>query len=167
MSRELRPVTGVDPGGRYLGIATRRGADLLSARVVDRYRYPGALELEGWLRVVLELILDEVEPLEAPLLAVEGVRAPTGHARGRPGHIINPKGILETAAVFGAIVGHWPDVVVVEPAGNGSAIPAAYPAGIRSGVRLGGPSEHARSAYDVAAKAVGIDRLVRAVEAAR
>lgn len=79
-------------------------------------------------------------------LAVEGVVTPNPHIR-----VTNPGPAIATAAVLGAIVTRWPWCTVVAVGQNGSGPPDAYPAAIAKGTRgLGGPTAHARSAFDVA-----------------
>jgi hypothetical protein len=154
-------VVGVDPGGRYVGIVVLNGLGaLISARVMDRHQWvPDRNDLARWGRVVVEMI-DKLCEGEC-LVAVEGVKAPSffaGQANGKA-RVTNPTGIIETASVFGAVTGVFADAVVVPPAKNGAALDRANPDEIRKGVRLGGPSDHARSAYDVARAAVKLNRL--------
>lgn len=145
-------VLAVDPGGRYCGIVLLVAGDLLEhAEVIDRRKLTAAPhELPDWLDATLARLTDLAVELRPDVIAVEGVRAPNPHVRRRDGNALtNPTGIIDTAAVYGAIVGTF-GALTIAPGGNGSLIADAYPASIRSGARLGGPSEHARSAFDVA-----------------
>lgn len=150
-------VIGVDPGGRYVGVAVRAfSGDVVSARVLDRHRLPLCEDRPTWARTVVVYVDDlraELAAAHVPvIIAAEDVHPPRGHARGRPGHLIDPSGLIDTAVVLGALVLAFTDLVVIAPASPGLA--AGYPAAIGKGARLGGPSEHARSAYDVAGAAL-------------
>lgn len=166
-------VVGIDPGARFVGIVTVDRGELVSVAILDRRRVCPTEPLEGWARFVLNAVTAELVLLDDPetVVAVEGVKAPNPHVRRRDGNALtNPTGIIETAAVFGAIVGAFPRAVVVEPGGNGAEVDLAYPSSIRSGARLGGPSDHVRAAYDVARKApmvAAIRNADRRVAAAR
>lgn len=99
------------------------------------------------------------------LLAVEGLAAPKGFSRGRR-EPIDPQGIIGAGVVLGAVLGRWPAAVIIDPGGNGSSAGDAYPEQLRKGARLGGPSDHARSAYDVALRGRPT-AAIRAAEAAK
>lgn len=148
------PVIGVDPGGRYVGIVRLNRDDAIAeAKVLTR---GGDDELPGLGYV--KWVLDEVRmQLRAagtvmdglteirPTIALEGLNPPTPHMG-----MTNVAGIIGVGIVFGAVLGQWPQAVIVPPGGNGKGPDLAYPQMIRKYARLGGPSEHARSAYDVA-----------------
>jgi len=182
----MAPVVGVDPGGKHLGLVLRNGATLVKARVLVR---DGAASdhtaLQPWVEAtntaVLEYVSFAAHMIDAPsvwealdtdqvLLAVEGVVAPTGFSKGRRAPI-DPSTLLALGAAFGGILAAFPQALIVRPGHNGDGPDLAYPEGIRSGVRgLGGPTKHARSAWDVAAHAevlAGIRRAERRVRGER
>lgn len=177
----MTAVVGIDPGGRYVGLVVREGEELIRAEVLDRRKLEAAGviladEPTAWaLQVVgrilaIELRADVAELAgRAPVVAVEGVRAPSPHVRRRDGNALtNVTGLLDTAIVLGAIVARFPSAIVVPPAANGAGPDLAYPPGIRSGTRgLGGPPVHARSAWDVAGSAPYFARVRAATIPAR
>lgn len=143
---------GCDPGGKWTGIVTRVGTKVVSAVVLTR-RTLGDLPDGAYLVRVCETINDHLEAaLEhgEPFLAVEGIVPPNPHVR-----LTNVMGIIGCGLTLGAVLTTWPDAIVVRPNHHGkNGPPEWYPKEIGAGVRLGGPSEHARSAYDVAAHAL-------------
>lgn len=168
-------VMGIDPGGRFCGlvvrIVTRVGRDnseLAAARVLDRRRFPDAAAWPGWCDVVSLAVLDLLNAHAPPegrasalatgslVVGLENVRPPNPHQRRRDGNsLTNVAGIIDTALLVGHLRSSWPELHLVEPGGNGSLPEYAYPPALRPrGERLGGPSEHARSAWDVAGAAV-------------
>lgn len=103
------------------------------------------------------------------VVGVEGVNRPSWHVQkqAKRGAASNPTALLGTAVLLGAVMGVFPECVVVPPAGNGSGALGAYPdvlvsARERAGVGWelkvgsGGKLRHERSAYDVALKASSI-----------
>lgn len=135
-------MVGVDPGGRYTGVVTRTPDGVIAARVLTRTTgidFPDGT----YIHEVLDEISKQMEHADA--ISLEGVVAPSPHVR-----ITNPTGIIGTGIVFGAVIARWPHAIIVPPEGNGSLPDVAYPGQIRRNVRLGGPSTHARSAFDVA-----------------
>lgn len=154
--------------------------ELVTARVLDRERVSRGGTAAGWRTTVLDAVtlelvaagraphdgpaLDEVTDLAVSfaagliaagqvIIGVEDVVAPTPHGGRVDGRarVTNVAPLLEVAKVVGALEERWPAALVVRPARHGSSLDGAYPAGIRKGTRgLGGPPEHARSAYDVA-----------------
>lgn len=160
-------VVGVDPGGRWTGIVTRSGRELVSHRTLQRPKSsliedlgPG---LDAWRAENLEAITEALEaavPHGQVALACEGIVAPNPHQRRSDGNsLTNVNGILATAVVFGAVLQEYAGkVVIVPPGGNGSAPRGCYPAEIDvpPGLRKGPPRDknrHARSAWDVAGAA--------------
>lgn len=152
-------ILAIDPGGRYSGVVLTVAGDLEHAEVIDRRKAtPAPHPLEDWVRAMLDRTTALALELRPDLVAVEGVKAPNPHARRRDGNsLTNPTGIIDTAAVYGALVAMF-DAMTVPPGGNGSNTDSAYPDTLRKGARLGGPSDHARSAYDVARQARQRDR---------
>lgn len=176
MTRGPLTVVALDPGGRYAGLvlvhqpAAGRPARLVRAAVLTRHRPAHAdrfgrwmtapVDLAGWLARQLDAVdqaagVTVLEQLPPPIVAVEAVTPPAG----APG-IISLAGLLATTATVGAILGRWPAAVLVPPAGHGSGPPSAYPPLLRpKAARLGGPSTHARSAWDIATTALARARF--------
>jgi hypothetical protein len=141
-------VVGVDPGGRYCGIVARQVDAAVWAAVVTRDG-----DMAPYLAEVQAAIFDAVTckwPEESFTVAVEGLVTPTPHMG-----TISLQGLLDTAVVLGAVMGWYPDAVVVPPGDNGAGPLGSYPSrlvGARE--KLGaGHARHARSAWDVAGKA--------------
>lgn len=160
-------VIGIDPGGAHTGMVARAAAglvahvttgalsparvDVVAARVtVDRGRGEG---LDGYLRRVLEALLREVvqhlPSLDDLLVAIEDVKEPNPHLR-----LTNSRGLLDTAAVLGAVACiTFAPVVLVAPGGHGSGPLSAYPPELRPQRGDGRGKDalrHERSAWDVA-----------------
>jgi hypothetical protein len=205
MTTAPKPITiGIDPGGRYTGIAAvaadldahqRRillGAKVLTSpagELLDPVRLPRACaevlaaidealetfaahyagvavevqheartyapdapDLEPAATAIRSATPAELVELGHLVIAVEGLAAPKGFAGGQRA-AIDPQGLVSAGVILGAILGRWPRAVVVDPGGNGSNPTITYPEQLRKGARLGGPSDHARSAYDVAVRA--------------
>jgi hypothetical protein len=169
-----REVIGVDPGEVQSGVVTRAGGDCLAHVVVECARElrttdsktvaPPAPYVEAVLdAIAAQAYTSEKRTGRLPVLAIEGLRAPSGHVRQ-----INPRSLIATGFVLGAVLGrfvHGPEgafvwVVIVPPGENGSAPLAAYPRSLigprenARGLRIGtGRLRHARSAFDVAGAA--------------
>lgn len=157
-----KPVLGIDPGYRYVGIVARDGDVVLSATTL--VRPPGTEDPFVWASMVCEearLILFRDCPPDTKV-GVEGVSAPKGFKGGERASI-DPKFILFTGVVAGAVHREFkPEgVVVIAPGGNGSQHVTNYPpvlVGRRSADLPGnsngaGTRAHEQSAYDVAGKA--------------
>lgn len=162
---------GVDPGARDTGLVLVRGDDLLAHAVIHREdRISDEEYVCGVLANALSLV-NLVGP-EDLLVAVESVTPPVGFRDGKR-QPINPGSLIATSAVMGAFIAWaWTepasvDLILVPPAGNGSAVLAAYPpalVGAREAKAAGGILKHCRSAWDVAQSG---QRLVRRREMAR
>lgn len=138
----MTAIVGIDPGGAHTGIVARSGAVLLAACVLSRTGCDESLYITD----VLAAITGYVEQFDAGI-AIEGIVHPNPHVR-----IVNVAGLLDTAAVYGAVLGRWPAATIVDPGGNGSAPLSCYPWELRgAGERRGtGWRRHLRSAWDVA-----------------
>lgn len=169
---------GADPGSRETGIVAREGRDLLAWAIIDmRVVEPGA-EQPG--RVTFDAITGTVRQFLVPgaRVAVERFKPPNPHVTRKNGRsTITIPEVINTSLVIGYLLGVFPDAVLVDPAGNGSQILAAYPRELvgpveyRNAVRkhaLGKPApqnghmRHARSGWDVAGTAAMADRLTQA-----
>lgn len=138
---------GVDPGGRYTGVITKDHERILSACVLKRTtgdKFPDA----HYIHEVLDEITTHIEVVE--FIALEGIVEPKGRDPEGNEVIMSAAGLIGTGIIYGAVLSRWPNAVIVPPGGNGSLPDAAYPEEIRRRQRLGGPTDHARSAYDVA-----------------
>lgn len=139
-------VMGVDPGGRHTGIITRERDKILSACVLTRTtgdKFPDG----HYINEVLDEITTHIEVVD--VIALEGIVEPRGRNPEGDEVIMSAAGLIGTGIVFGAVLARWPNAVIVPPGGNGSLPDSAYPLGIRRRNRIGGPTIHARSAYDV------------------
>lgn len=149
-------VIGADPGGRQTGIVARKGRELLGFEVIERVGKSDLPDLE-YITAVVDAIwqLGRQPQARGGVLAVEGVTKPSGHAKGRKGHLIDPAGLMGTSMVFGAILAefrHTP-LIVVEPGQHGQAALRFYPpelVGPRERTGSGGRLRHCRSAWDIA-----------------
>lgn len=138
---------GVDPGGRHTGLVVKDHERVLAACVLKRTtgdKFPDA----HYIHEVLDEITVHIEIVE--FVALEGIVEPRGRDPEGNEVIMTSAGLIGTGIVYGAVLARWPNAVIVPPGGNGSLPDGAYPPEIRRHVRLGGPSDHARSAYDVA-----------------
>lgn len=146
---------GVDPGAESTGLC------LVSGRAVEwtTTMHCGS-DATAYVHEVLGMISGIVGEHSVGLVAVEDLTAPTAHIR-----IIDPRHLVRTAVVLGAVVGYesvW-DIPVqrVPPGHHGSAVYGQYPPELVSAHerqargwqhRLAGDGvlRHQRSAYDVA-----------------
>lgn len=160
-----RPVLGIDPGYRYVGVVLRDGDVCLSATTLVRDQ--GVECPFEWAATVCAEVgvvwFRDCPP--GTRMAIEGVSAPKGFKNGRRDPI-NPAPILFTGVVAGALsrefAAHEP--VIVPPGGNGSQHVTHYPpalVGARPGSLPGstngaGTRAHEQSAYDVAGKAAKV-----------
>ncbi len=152
-----RAMIGVDPGMRETGLVLINDAgDVINAMVVERSKTQSE---PAYVREVLVAIGEYWSGLapDARQIAVEGVVAPNPHLG-----LTNPNSAIRTGVIYGAILGAYPDVITVEPGGNGSSDPYSYPVDIqppRPGMSGKDWKRHLRSAYDVALRAKKLQRL--------
>lgn len=160
-------VIGVDPGGRWTGLVVRdlalAGHDqLVALQVYERPRGAGrAVPGADYLTAVLEWIASWF--VDGAMVAIEEATAPTGFRDGERAPI-TPGSLIGLGAVYGAVVGRYPNTVVVPPGGLGQGPLRAYPpalVGSRETTGSGGRLRHARSAWDVAGAARSISRRGR------
>ena len=143
-----RVIVGVDPGGQDTGVVLDIDGHLVRAAVVERRRAEGQ---GAYLHAVLRCIEEYAAVRPEAVVAVEDLVHPHSHVNGKP-RVINVDGLTSTAIVLGAILGRWPDALLVPPGDNGSAPLQTYPSELvgkreRSGA---GVLRHCRSAWDVA-----------------
>ncbi len=168
-------VLGIDPGGRATGLCLVEHSTrtVLVFGVLDRPKWSNEAD---WRKDNIAAVTELVEHRtngghHVELAGVEGWTVPNPHVRRANGNsLINPKGIIDTAFIVGALLtaldhSPVPRTVLVPPGGNGSNPAAAYPPeliGPKEGPALGGRLRHARSAFDVAMTAVTLSRYNRA-----
>lgn len=133
-------IIGIDPGATT-GLVVRHGTELLAHKTTAG--------IDG----VLDAVVDALEEcgLRGLWVAIEDVTPPNPHMG-----IINVSGIITTAKVFGAVLGAYPDAIVVPPAGHGSGPLGAYPQALRPTRGKGAGKDklrHCRSAWDIAGAA--------------
>lgn len=157
-----QPVLGIDPGATYTGICLRDGDVVLYAETIVR---PKTMNPMDWAKHVVERA-KHILFMNCPAntqVGIEGVTEPKGFVNGQKAPL-NPKHIVFTAVVAGAVAGAFPDAPVIPPGGNGSQHITNYPpvlVGRRPddlpGENTGaGTRGHEQSAYDVAGKAARI-----------
>lgn len=131
------------------------GASLVGGMVTEQAEtlaYLPAADATGPAPTVRPATAADLLELGGLIVAVESLTAPKGFAGGERAPI-DPAGVIAAGVVLGAVLAAYPSAVVVDPGGNGSNPVDTYPTGIRKGAKLGGPSTHARSAFDVAFRA--------------
>lgn len=143
----MSTIVGVDPGGRYVGVVRRNGDGVSAACVLTRTTGDD-LPDQAFIHEVLDEIAVQLEDADA--VAIEWLTMPRGHNPEGDQTYITVYGIVGTGMIIGAVLARWPDAIIVPAGGNGDLPEQAYPEPIRKRVRIGGPSTHARSAYDVA-----------------
>lgn len=150
-------VLGIDPGARYTGISLRDNDTPIYSAIFVR---PQSMSATEWALECSRLALEVYNEYKPSYVALEGISDPKGFYKGEQA-AINPKDIIRTGIVLGALVATWPDAIIVEPGGNGDRHESFYPESL-SGRRpkdLAGSNKgsntrkHEKSAYDVAGKA--------------
>lgn len=152
---------GIDPGARYTGVAVIDSSEVLLASWI--FVRP---ELEKdyiiWSRELLRVLDTEVfARFPKAHIGIENVSDPKGF-KGGSHSAMNPRDIMRTAQILGALSVHYPDAVYISPANNGSQSDDYYPdalKGRRPADLIGsnyksGTRKHEKSAYDVAVKAL-------------
>ena len=160
---EDRCWVGIDPGARYTGVA----AIDIHGNALGSWTFVRPQDLEDmlqWAKDLIALVDTEVLPrFPNYSLSIENVRAPTGF-KGGAASPMNPKDIMYTALLVGALSIHYRDLdpAIIRPGGNGSRPEENYPEELRGRRKpdyLGsnnqaGTRKHERSAYDVALKSL-------------
>lgn len=166
-------VLGIDPGGAHTGFCLLEHSTrtVHEFGVLDRAKWANE---QDWRQANLKVLAEMTNNLtngghHIVLAGVEGWNIPNPHVRRRDGNsIINPKGIIDTAFIVGAVLtaldaSPVPRTILVPPDSNGSQPLMAYPAELvgEKEVKGGGRLRHARSAFDVAMTAVTLSRYNR------
>lgn len=182
-------VIGIDPGGQDSGIVVvdatdRRRPKLLHHTTVVRDDTPGGAPLIDlvWLRKLDDVLIGLVDTYLPDLVGIEYVVAPTGHARGRAGHIIAPGPLITTATVASWLANtasaYDVDVALVEPGSNDQGPHQIFPKPLhdprgackqgtrdvacvqRTCIARGGTQRHVRAAWTVAHDAAARQRVL-------
>lgn len=154
-------VIGIDPGSRFVGFCVRDNKDNIFISSTF-YRPDEVDDFVDWSKKVVARVREELKDIEYHIMGIETVTEPKGFKYGKQ-DALNPKDIIRTALVVGALAVSFPDAFMVRPRGNGDKAVEEYPACL-SGPRpstLGGVKDpgvtvrkHERSAYDVAEHAL-------------
>lgn len=151
-------VLGIDPGARYTGIIVRDNDEPIYSAIFVR---PVDMGSTDWALESVRLSLEVYETYQPTHVALEGISDPKGFYKGQQA-AINPKDIIRTGVVLGALVATWPEAIIVDPGGNGDRHESFYPDALngRRPKTLAGSNKgantrkHEKSAYDVAGKAM-------------
>lgn len=143
---------GIDPGPTYTAVSVIEDEVLILSTT---YKRPaGDVPPVFWATEVAHMIQKEIiERWPDADIGIEGVVTPQSHFQGKK-NLINPKTVIHTALVVGALAALNPTAVIVRPGKNGSQ--ATYPeelTGTRPKTLEGkavGTRNHERSAFDVA-----------------
>lgn len=151
-------VIGIDPGSRYSAIIVRDGDIVLYASTIVR---DGNQEPIAYARHVVTCVKEVVKEFPDAIIGVESVTDPKGFKHGQRA-ALNPKDIVRTGVVAGAVAGVFENAFIVPPKNNGSKHLSHYPALLQGrhpkslpGSSVGaGTRRHEQSAFDVAEKAL-------------
>lgn len=149
---------GIDPGARYTGIVVRDMDMPIYSGIFVR---PVEMSATDWALECIKLSKEVYESYNPDHIAIEGISDPKGFYKGQQA-AINPKDIIRTGIVVGALVATWPHAIIVAPGGNGDRDETFYPSSMNGrrpkdldGSNNGaGTRKHEKSAYDVAGKAL-------------
>lgn len=151
-----KPLLGVDPGARYVGVVIRDGDVALHS---STWRRPDSVSELQWPTVVVDRLLELREQYGHLPIGVESVTFPKGRTKGQIDPI-NPAHLVFTAICVGAICVAFRDAIWISPGHNGSRHLSHYPPALRgsraadlSGVTEHRSRDHERSAWDVAGRA--------------
>lgn len=153
-----QPVIGIDPGSRNTAIVVRDGDQVILASTYVRIGNQDPVEYAFEVVDYIQGIRDQFPTIP---MGLEGIKDPKGFNRGKRA-AINPKDIVRTGIVVGAVAVAWrKEIIMVPPGGNGSQDISQYPLalkGRRPKTLLGdshgaGTRRHEQSAFDVAGKA--------------
>lgn len=148
---------GIDPGGRHTAICVVDNDRIVSSSC---YRRDDDDSSTQWALKCANMVLKHKEKFPQAVISVEGINDPKGFSTKGKKSPLNPKDIIRTGIVLGAIVQSVPDMEVIAPDLHGDLDISFYPPEL-SGRRpkdLDGDYEnvttrrHEKSAYDVAKK---------------
>lgn len=150
----MTEIIGIDPGPTYTGVSV-----IVDEVVVlsTTYKRPEDATPVWWATQVANKITTEIlSRWPKAIVGIEGVVTPQSHYQGKK-NLMNPKYLIFTGLMVGAISNAIPHAVIVRPGNNGSR--DNYPeelTGSRPKTLEGkavGTRQHERSAYDVAVQA--------------
>lgn len=149
-------VIGIDPGARFTGVSVRDLSDD-TILIASTYVKPPETEIVTWALEVSSTIKRDVVALYPEArIGIEGVSDPKGYSNGKKSPI-NPKHIMRTCIVLGALAATFPDAVIVPPGHNGSSrtgypdvLNGRRPKDLPGSSNGAGTRNHEKSAYDVA-----------------
>lgn len=155
-------IVGIDPGARYTGFSVIDGNEtvLFSATFI---RPEDEEDLVLWSKALVQLLENILKDLEYTAIGIEGVSHPKGFKKGVRSSL-NPKDIIRTALLVGALSMYYEKAHIIPPGRNGDRPIEEYPEeligrrpkdlpGSGNGA---GTRRHEMSAYDVARKTLEI-----------
>lgn len=151
-------VIGIDPGPTYTAVSVSDDEKVILSSTFKR---PDDAPIIWWANHVAVNLKNIVDRWPDAIVGIEGVVTPQAYYQGKK-NLMNPKHLIHTGIMVGAISHSIPQAVIVRPGNNGSR--DNYPdelngprpktlEGTAVGVR-----KHERSAYDVALQAPGLKR---------
>lgn len=151
---------GIDPGARYVGFSIRNKDDVFMS---STFRRPDEIaEAVDWAKEVVKIVKEVLKDIEYDVMGIEGTTDPKGFKKGKQDSL-NPRDIIRTATVVGALAIAYDEAHIIRPRGNGDKPQEYYPKalfGVRPKTLLGRKDEgvkvrnHERSAFDVAGHAL-------------
>lgn len=151
-------IVGVDPGARYTGLSIIDGDGivLFSSTFI---RPQDEEDFIGWSKELVVLLEAVIKDMEYTAIGIEGVSHPKGFKKGVKSSL-NPKDIIRTALVVGALSMYYDKAFIIPPGRNGDRPLEEYPDELKGrrpkdlpGSGNGsGTRRHELSAYDVALK---------------
>lgn len=149
-------IVGIDPGARYIGFCIRNNHGRIFVSSTFR-RTDEMADGVDWSKEVVRRVKEELDGIPYQVMGIEGVSDPKGFKHGKR-DALNPKDIIRTGMVVGALAITYPEAYIVRPRSNGSKDKSEYPSCLidRRPRDLGGVKDpgvtvrdHERSAYDV------------------
>lgn len=146
---------GIDPGARHTAVCVVDNETVIESSTYRRLDEESAVE---WARRNATYALHYRQAYPDALMAVEGINDPKGYnKKGRAP--LNPRDIIRTGIVLGAITAVLEDIEVIPPDLHGDLHESHYPDVLRGrrpkdlkGNYEGNTRRHEKSAYDVARK---------------
>lgn len=155
-------IVGIDPGARYTGFSIIDGSgELLFSSTFIRPQ--DEEDLVAWSKALVRLLEAILKDVEYVAIGIEGVSHPKGFKKGVKSSL-NPKDIIRTALVVGALSMYYDKAHIIPPGRNGDRALEEYPEELigRRPKNLpgsgngAGTRRHEMSAYDVALKTLAI-----------
>lgn len=148
---------GIDPGARHTAICVVDGDRVVMSSCYKRDDEDSSTQ---WALKCAKMVIKHKEKFPQAVLAVEGINDPKGFSTKGKKAPLNPRDIIRTGIVLGAIVQSVPTIDVIPPDLHGDLDASFYPDvlnGRRPKDLLGdyanvSTRRHEKSAYDVAKK---------------